>query len=81
MNNRRYTKFLTGLGSSLILLSMVGTSAMTAAGDMTLFSVGTSETYSRAGQSSSAAFQTSPLQILMFGQALDPKAQGSSPGY
>lgn len=35
MNDRRYTKFIAGLGISLILLSMVGTSAMAAAGDIT----------------------------------------------
>lgn len=38
MNSRRYSKFLAGFGTSFVLLVIVGTSAMAAAGDTTLVS-------------------------------------------
>ena len=39
MNVRRYSKILAGIGTGLILLALVGTSANAAAGDTTRVSV------------------------------------------
>lgn len=80
MNTRRYTKFLAGLGTCLILLSMVGNSAMAATGDTTRVPAAPDGMQFR-GPSISTSLNSSPVMFIENAGQFGPSAsleQGSA---